>query len=348
VDLLQFCLRGGNLLIPSIILKISRAFVTVSFLWYNSETMTAEVDKSVDIKEVLGEASVAALFIYPIKSCGGSPLKKAEVILTGFKHDRELMLVFPDGRFISQRDRGCERLALVQPDFIASNLIRVIAPNMPELYVPIVKDGKTIEASIHKTSGIQVVDQGEDASKWFGEYLNTDCKLVAMYQGYERQVSQRWAPRESDQVGFADGYNFLLISQESLDDLNERLPEPLPMNRFRPNIVLAGNGIPYGEDQMKKIRIGDVIFDVVKPCIRCNITMVDQEKGERDDGEMQKEPLKTLATYRITELKTGDKGPIFGQNLVHQNTGEVSLEDKVQILATQPSPVFISILSIYF
>lgn len=304
--------------------------------------MTVEGDKSVDIKEILGEASVVALFIYPIKSCGGSTLKKAEVVSTGFEHDRELMLIFPNGRFISQRDRGCEKLALVQPDFIASNLLKITAPNMPELYVPIVKDDKTIETSIHKIKGIQAVDQGEDARKWFSKYLNIDCKLVAMHQGYKRQVSQRWAPRESDQVGFADGYNFLLISQESLDDLNKRLPEPLPMNRFRPNIVLSGNGIPYGEDKIKKIKIGNVTFDVVKPCIRCNITMVDQEKGKRDNGEMQKEPLKTLATYRITELKTGDKGPIFGQNLVHQNTGVVSLGDRVQILETQTPPIFIS------
>ena len=295
-----------------------------------------------DLKERLGQSSVSALFVYPIKSCAGSSLQKAEIVQTGIKHDRELMLVSPNGRFISQRDRGCEKLGLVNPEFLNDGLVKVNALNMPILYVPVAKtseEGEEIGASVHKTTGIKTIDQGEDAKKWFSEYLGREVRLVAMSKDYIRQVSQRWAPRESDQVGFADGYNFLLISQESLNDLNRRLPNQLPVSRFRPNIVLSGNDIPYGEDQMKTIKIGDVIFDVVKPCIRCVITTIDQEKGMRG----QKEPLAALAKYRMTKLKTGDKGGILGQNLVHRNTGTVSLGDNIQVSRTQAPPVFFKI-----
>jgi len=295
-----------------------------------------------DLKEQLGQSSVSALFVYPIKSCAGSSLQTAEIISTGIKHDRELMLVSPNGRFISQRDRGCEKLGLVKPEFLTDGLVKVDAPNMPTFHVSVVKDseeGDVVESSVHKTTGIKTINQGEDARKWFSEYLGREVRLVAMAKDYTRQVSQRWAPRESDQVSFADGYNFLLISQESLDDLNKRLPNQLPVSRFRPNIVLSGNNIPYGEDQMKTIKIGDVTFDIVKPCIRCIITTIDQEKGIRG----QKEPLATLAKYRLTKLKTGDKGCILGQNLVHQNNGAMSVGDNIQVLKTQSPPVFLAV-----
>ena len=294
-------------------------------------------------KEQLDRSSVSALFVYPIKSCAGSSLQIAEIVSTGIKHDRELMLVSPSGRFISQRDRGCEKLGIVKPEFLSDDLIQVDAPNMPRLHVPVVKkseEGEVIEASVHNSTDIKTIDQGEDARKWFSEYLGRDVRLVAMANDYTRQVSQRWAPRESDQVGFADGYNFLLISQESLDDLNKRLPKQLPVSRFRPNIVLSGNKIPYGEDQMKTIKIGNVTLDVVKPCIRCVITTIDQEKGIRG----LKEPLATLAKYRMTKLKTGDKGGILGQNLVHRNTGTINVGDNIQVLETQAPPVFLKVV----
>lgn len=302
--------------------------------------MAVERGNPTDIKEKLEQSAVTALYVYPIKSCAASALEIAEVVPTGIKHDRELMLTFPNGRFISQRNRGCEKLAVVLPDFVDDNLVKITAPNMPELYVPIVREGEMQKASVHKTTGIQVVDQGQDAQRWFGEYLGFDCQLVAMAKGYSRQVSQRWAPRETDQVGFADGYPFHLLSQESLDDLNNRLPESLPTDRFRPNIVLAGSGIPYGEDKMKKIRIGNVTLDVIKPKIRCLITTIDQERGEKDSEAMRREPLSTLAKYRICQLKTGDKGVVFGQDLIHENSGTISIGGNIQIIELGTPPRF--------
>lgn len=303
--------------------------------------MLSEGFRPVDIKEQLGRSAVSELYIHPIKSAAGSQVATAEVTPTGFKHDRELMIMFPNGRFMSQRDKKGERLALVHPSFINDDLLRVEASGMPELYVPLIREGDTMDATIHKTTGIKVVSQGTDAKKWFGEFLGTDCDLVTMAEGYTRQTSQRWAPRETDQVSLADGYPFLMISQESLNDLNRRLPEALPMNRFRPNIVIRGSGIPYGEDRMRKIQIGEIGADIVKPCIRCPITMKDQIQGGYVEGDMKHEPLATLSRYRYTKLKTGDAGPIFGQNLVHANTGRIQVGDKLRIVTTGKPPTLI-------
>jgi uncharacterized protein len=135
-------------------------------------------------------------------------------------------------------------------------------------------------------------------------------------------VDPVYARTERDQVHFADGYPFLLISQESLGDLNSRLAEPLPMNRFRPNIVVAGGGAPYLEDGWKRIRIGEMIFHVAKSCARCAITTTDQATAERG-----KEPLATLATYRKVE-----RGVLFGQNLLHEANGTLRVGDRLEVL----------------
>jgi uncharacterized protein YcbX len=132
-----------------------------------------------------------------------------------------------------------------------------------------------------------------------------------------RPANPAFAPPGA-RVSFADGFPFLLISEESLADLNGRLAVPLPMNRFRPNLVVAGCE-PYAEDGWKEIRIGDVKLRVVKPCERCLVTTTDQATGERG-----KEPLRTLATYR----KVGND-VMFGQNVVHENTGELRVGDAV-------------------
>ena len=137
-----------------------------------------------------------------------------------------------------------------------------------------------------------------------------------------RPVNPMYAHSENDQVGFADGYPILLLSEASLDDLNSRLETPLPMNRFRPNIVVT-NTEHYAEDTWKTIRIGDITLDIVKPCARCAITTTNQDTAERG-----KEPLKILSTYRNHE-----HGVIFGQNIIHRNQGQINIGDTVEILA---------------
>jgi uncharacterized protein YcbX len=145
--------------------------------------------------------------------------------------------------------------------------------------------------------------------------LETDCSLVYMPETTVRPANTAYAP-PGHRVSFADAFAFLLISEESLADLNGRMPAPLPMNRFRPNLVIAG-GTPFGEDAMGSFRIGALPFRVVKPCDRCVLTTTDQATAERG-----LEPLRTLATYRRWDGKVW-----FGQNVVHEDTGRLAVGD---------------------
>jgi uncharacterized protein YcbX len=152
---------------------------------------------------------------------------------------------------------------------------------------------------------------------WFSDILNTKCRLVKMPESTKRVVDEKYAKNKI--VSFADGYPFLIIGQASLDDLNSKMEIQLPMNRFRPNFVFTG-GKSYEEDTWKKFRVGEVIFEAVKPCARCVITTTDQETAERAH-----EPLLTLSKYRKIENKV-----MFGMNLVCESTGEVKIGDKIE------------------
>jgi hypothetical protein len=156
---------------------------------------------------------------------------------------------------------------------------------------------------------------GEGAARWFSDVLETDCSLVFMPETTVRPADTTYAP-PGHRVSFADAFAFLLISEESLADLNGRMPAPLPMNRFRPNLVIAG-GAPFGEDALGSFRIGALGFRAVKPCDRCVLTTTDQATAERG-----LEPLRTLATYRRRDGKV-----YFGQNVVHEDTGRLAIGD---------------------
>jgi uncharacterized protein YcbX len=166
---------------------------------------------------------------------------------------------------------------------------------------------------------------GEEADRWFGEFLEFPCRLVHKPDDDIRLVDSPCA-EGGDQVGFADGFSFLLISEASLDDLNGKLEEPVSMNRFRPNLVVRGCE-PYAEDGWSRVRIGALPFRVAEPCSRCAITMVDQETGARG-----KEPLRTLATYR----RSGE-GVLFGRNLIHGSPGIVRIGDPVEVTPRRTS-----------
>ena len=163
----------------------------------------------------------------------------------------------------------------------------------------------------------------QEIHKWFTGAIGSECRLVSMPETTKRIVNPEYAVRKlQDTVSFADGYPFLLIGEGSLADLNTRLESPVPMNRFRPNLVVAGSAA-FEEDTWKRIRIGATEFHVVKPCARCVITTVDQEKGEKG-----KEPLKTLSEYR-----NQNGNVLFGQNLIAETAGgTVRVGDDVKIL----------------
>jgi uncharacterized protein YcbX len=260
--------------------------------------------------------TVSRLFVYPIKSLGGMELDAAEVEARGFRHDRRWMLVDGDGVFLSQRRHP--RMALARARVEDERLV-VDAPGMPALELPLRPEpGPAVRACVWGDE-VEAVSCGGDADLWFAEFLGASCRLVHMPDETERAVDPLYAGA-ADRVGFADGFPFLLLSEASLDDLNARLDSPLPVNRYRPNIVVAGC-VPYEEDRWRRVRIGDVGFRVVKPCSRCAITIVNQETGEKG-----KEPLRTLAAYR----KVGGK-VFFGQNAIPDGAGRLRVGDAVEV-----------------
>ncbi len=259
---------------------------------------------------------LTGLNIYPIKSARGIPLDESVVDEFGLRYDRRWMVVDQSGVFLSQRSHP--RLALIVPN-ISDGTLEVDAPGMPTLQTPLHPKASVATRVTVWDDTSPATWVGDQAAEWFSDFLGTACTLVHMGDQVVRPANPAFAP-PGVRVSFADAYPFLLISEESLADLNSRLADPLPMNRFRPNLVVAG-GAPFGEDGWGRIEIGGVRLQVVKPCERCLVTTTDQATGERG-----KEPLRTLATYR----KVGND-LMFGQNVVHENTGRLCVGDLVSM-----------------
>jgi uncharacterized protein YcbX len=262
---------------------------------------------------------VQDIFIYPIKSLGGIRLSEALVKEKGFQHDRRWMLVDEQGLFISQRDHP--QLALLSVELCENDLtVFVRTEKTNSIKIPLeLANGPEILVTIWDDQVLaKVVDP--EIGRWFSDYLGIEVNLVVMPESSHRKVDQRYAVN-GESVSFADGMPYLLIGQESLNDLNSRLERPVPMDRFRPNIVFSG-GSPFLEDSLREIKIGEVEFQIVKPCARCIMTTVDQETGKKG-----KEPLKTLSGYRTLNSKV-----YFGQNVVALRTGKVKIGDPIQPL----------------
>jgi uncharacterized protein len=249
-------------------------------------------------------ARIAALNVYPVKSCRGLALERARITATGFAHDREWLIVHRDGRFITQREEP--RLALIETALTPEGL-QLRAPGVGALLVPYDAVAGEVEVVVWKDR-CAAFDTGDDAAAWLQAFLGKALRLVRFDPRRKRASDPAWTDGMEALNYFSDAFPWLVISQASLDDLNSRLPTPLPMNRFRPNIVIDGVA-PYAEDDAREITIDGVRFEPVKACTRCAITTTDQSRGERD-GE---EPLRTLRQYRFSrELK----GVVFGQNLI--------------------------------
>ncbi len=263
--------------------------------------------------------TVASLIYYPIKACRGFEVDETNVERMGLEYDRRMMVVRPEGGFLTQREHP--RLALVTPTLSGESLT-LSAPGMDAFTIPVRKSGPTHPVDIWRSKGVQAVDQGEAAAEWFSNWLRTSVRLVHLAEGYIRRINEKYAVNADDHTAFADGYPILLASEESLADLNAHLETPIPMNRFRPNLVIRGCE-PFAEDTWARIRIGNVEMAVVKPCARCVVTTIDKETLERS-----KEPLKTLASYR----KQGS-GVMFGQNVIPLSEGRIGREMSVEILA---------------
>jgi uncharacterized protein len=256
---------------------------------------------------------LTGIITYPIKSARGVRVDDWEVDDFGLRYDRRWMVVDDSGQFLSQRSHPT--LALAVPS-LHDGVLQVTAPGMPTLETPL-NPASAVTTSVRIwRDRVDASWAGEAAARWFSEFLDSSCSLVHMPSQVRRPTNPAYAP--GSRVSFADAYPFLLLSEESLADLNRRLGTPLPMNRFRPNLVVAG-AEPYAEDRWERLVIGNIRFRVVKPCDRCLITTTDQATAQRG-----KEPLQTLATYR----KVGGE-VMFGQNVVHEETGRLSVGEAV-------------------
>ena len=258
---------------------------------------------------------LAELNVYPVKSCKGISLQSAYLEARGLRHDRRWMVVDEHDRFITQREMP--RLALVSPALEADHLV-LTAPRMPELKVPFRMTSANVRPVTVWDDVVSAADVGDEARSWFSSFLGIPAGLVHMPDTADRPVSMKG---HASQVSFADATPLLLISESSLVDLNSRLAEPLPMNRFRPNLVVRGCE-PYAEDSWMEMVLGNVRLHAAELCTRCVTTTVNQLTGEKG-----REPLRTLATYR-----EHDGGVIFGHRLIHVGPGLLKVGDEARIV----------------
>ena len=261
---------------------------------------------------------LSSLVYYPIKACRGFEVESAQVGRMGLAHDRRMMVATEQGEFLTQREYA--KLALVTPT-LNNETLTLTAPDFDSLQIVIRNTGATRPVNIWRSRGVPAVDQGEESARWFSDWLGAPVRLVHIADGFIRKVDPQYAIRADDRTGFADGYPILIISEESLNDLNTRLETPVPMNRFRPNLVVKGCE-PYAEDTWNRIQIGEVELGIVKPCARCQVTTISKETLA-----ISSEPLKTLGKYRRHAL-----GAIFGQNAIPVSQGRLHLGMKVAIL----------------
>jgi uncharacterized protein YcbX len=248
---------------------------------------------------------IGALHYYPLKSARGLELERAPLTLAGFEHDRRWMLVTDAGRFITQRE--APRLALLTPHLSPSALL-LAAPELPQISLPFAHRGQPCTVRIWHDQ-CAAFDEGDEVAAWLRAYLGRDCRLVRFDPAHRRLSPRDWTGQYEAENRFSDGFPILALSSASLSDLNRRLSAPLPMNRFRPNIVLEGLQ-PYDEDRIDELRSDDgVRLKLVKACTRCRITLTNQATGEVE-GE---EPLRMLKSYRYD---AGLHGVCFGQNAI--------------------------------
>ena len=215
-------------------------------------------------------------------------------------HDREWMLVTNEGQFLTQRE--CPRMATIVPRVESESLV-VSAPGMQPLRLPLAQQaGTTLRVQIWDDT-VDAIDCGDAAAGWFGQALGTVCRLVRFRPDLVRPTSTKWTQSAPSSARFADAYPLLLIGQSALDEINERMAgagrAALPMDRFRPNLVVAGTD-PFEEDYTESLRAGAVVIKPVKPCARCPIPAIDQATGIPG-----LDPLDILQSWRTKAVLDG-------------------------------------------
>jgi uncharacterized protein len=264
---------------------------------------------------------VAALSVFPVKSMRGQAVPAAVVEPWGLAGDRRLLVVDEAGRFLTQREvpRMATITAQMDPGVVVLSQegrapIRLALPD-PE--------GEPLAVTVWRDR-VPAMPVGDTADAWLADALGRACRLVFMDRpDSARPVDPAYGAAE-DHVSFADGFPLLLTTTASLADLNGRLAEPIPMDRFRPNLVVAGSAA-WAEDHWTLVLIGAVAFDVAKPCARCIVTTTDQNSGDRN---ADLEPIRTLQRFR----RDAQGQVVFGQNLIPRSTGRIAAGDPVAVL----------------
>ncbi len=271
---------------------------------------------------------VCSLHIYPVKGARGIACAQSMAHARGFRGDRRWLVTGADDKFLTQRD--CPALAqlVAKPDeeglvlsFVGRGAFNVATPVGGERRSVTIWDDR-----------VEALHAGADAEAWLSDVLGRSARFYFMDAAAARDTSGRWgAPAP---VSFADGYPFLIATTQSLEALNQEIARnagaPVGMERFRPNIVIDADRL-WAEDYWKAIRIGDVVIDLVKPCVRCVVTTKDQATG----ASMGKEPLKSLGKIRRS-AHPGLPGGLFGWNAVPRNHGEIKIGDAVEVVEPRP------------
>jgi uncharacterized protein len=253
---------------------------------------------------VSASARIAALHYYPLKSARGIELERALLTNAGFEDDRRWMLVNEAGRFLTQRE--LPRLALLAPGLSPSALL-LSAPQRPPLSIPLARQGPRRSVTVWQDQ-CEAFDEGDEVAAWLQAFLGRACRLVRFDPSHRRLSAREWTGELEADVRFPDGFPILAVNAASLGELNSRLAVPLPLDRFRPNIVLEGLQ-PYDEDRIDELSADGVRLKLVKACTRCKITVTNQDSGEVEGDE----PLRTLRQYRYDP---GLHGVCFGQNAI--------------------------------
>lgn len=269
------------------------------------------------------QLTLSEIWIYPVKSLGGIKLHSAKVFEKGLQYDRRWMLI--DENAVCMTQREFPSMALFKLSINDDNITIVFKEDPPSIINPSITInanapalGKAVRARIWDDE-VDVIEVDHRISNWFSELLGSSCKLVSFPEINPRPVDPKYKVNE-EHVSLADAFPFLIIGQSSLDFLNSKLKEPIPMNRFRPNFVFTG-GEANEEDLWKNFSIGKNRFAGVKPCARCAVPTINQDTAEKGF-----EPTATLAAYRKKENKI-----YFGQNVVALDFDYVTVGDSITL-----------------
>jgi len=258
---------------------------------------------------------LTGLFIYPIKSLGGIEVESAEILEEGFKYDRRWMLVDEKGKFLSQRQ--LPKMSLFKCSF--SGLRILVEYQGDSIQIPFDQHSFNVLEVEVWGSKLKANEVDNEISNWFSKRLDVSCSLVTMTDVSSR-MKEFVKPPFTSRVSMADGYPYLILGTASVQELNTRLLTPLPIDRFRANIIIETNKA-HAEDEWEDAMIGDCVLKIIKPCARCIITTIDQQTSSKGV-----EPLKTLASYRKINNKI-----YFGANAIALNNGIINKGDYLTV-----------------